>query len=316
MHKIHVLDAATLGEDLDLSPLREFGEVTVFDGTKPEETAAHTEGAEIAVINKVKMNRETLRGVSTLRLIVIAATGYDNVDLTYCREAGIGVCNVVGYSTQSVTQLTVAMVLSLSTHLPAFTGAVADGTYSRGTVANILTPVYHEVSGKTWGIVGYGHIGGQVAAVARALGCCVLACKRTPSPDANCVGIDTLCRKADIISIHTPLNDETRNLIHRERIAMMKKGTVLVNVARGAVCDESAVTEAVLSGHLGGFGCDVYSREPFPENHPFAAIRALPNVCLTPHMAWGSYEARARCLADMAESIRSYVAGGQRNRLA
>ncbi|MBR6675886.1 MAG: hydroxyacid dehydrogenase [Clostridia bacterium] len=313
--KIVILDSATLGDDLDLSVLSKYGEVSAYPKTSAEEVAERLSDADVVIINKVKLNESTLGENSTLKLHCIAATGYDNVDLEYMRKKSIGVCNVVGYSTDSVAQLTVSMVLSLATHLPDYTECTRSGEYTKGGVANRLIPVYHEIAGKTWGIIGLGNIGKKVAAVAEALGCKVIANKRTPVPDHTCVDIDTLCREADIITIHTPLNDGTRNLINKERIASMKKDVIVVNVARGAVCDEAALCDAVREGRLGGLGVDVYTVEPFGEDSPYFAVKELSNVCLTPHMAWGSYEARNRCLADIMKSIDAFLCGEKRSRL-
>ncbi len=313
--KIVLLDSATLGDDLDLSPLSKYGEVVSYPSTAPELIKERLEGADVVLVNKVKLNESTVGDNATLKLICIAATGFDNVDLEFMKEKGIGVCNVVGYSTDSVAQLTVSMVLSLATHLPEYNAFVESGEYSRGSVANKLTPVYHEIAGKTWGIVGLGNIGKKVAAVAEAFGCKVIANKRTPIDGYNCTDIDTLCRESDIITIHTPLNDGTRNLINEERIAMMKPDAIVVNVARGAVCDEKALCNAVKEGKLGGIGVDVYTSEPFREDSPYYEVRNMANVCLTPHMAWGSKEARERCLRDMMASIDSFLIGEKRSRL-
>ena len=313
--KIVILDKDTLGTDADLSPIRNLGECEEFATTEYELVNERLKDADVVVINKIKMNAETLRDAKKLKLICVAATGYDNIDTEYCKEHGIAVCNVVGYSTQNVAQLTLATALSLMCHLTEYNRSVADGSYTRGGVANILTPVYHEIYGKTWGIVGYGNIGKQVGAVAKALGCKVIIYKRTPIEGEECVDIDTLCRESDIISVHTPLNDGTRGLISRERIAMMKNDAILINVARGAVCDEAAIADAILAGKLGGAGIDVYSKEPFSEDHPIARIAGLDNVILTPHMAWGSYEARVRCCEEIALNIESYIKGEKRNRI-
>ena len=309
------LDAATLGDDIDLSPVTSMGETVIYAHTAPSEVSQRIGDAETVIINKVKLNRDTVGEAPKLRIVCIAATGCDNVDLEYMKSRGVAVCNVSGYSTDSVAQTTLAMVLSLATHLREYNGWVRSGSYSAGSVPNRLEPVYHEISGKTWGIVGLGNIGRRVAAAAVAMGCRVIANKRVPVPDFECVDIDTLCKNSDIITLHTPLTEETRGLISRERIAMMKKDAILVNVARGAVCDEAALCEAVKNGRLGAVGVDVYSQEPFPENSPYTEIMGLDNVLLTPHMAWGSFEARSRCLAEIAENIRSFEAGGTRSRL-
>ena len=177
----------------------------------------------------------------------------------------------------------------------------------------MLAPSYHEIAGLTWGIVGARKIGSRVADVARALGCRVLTNRR--HPDGVSVDLETLLRESDIVTIHTPLTPETRGLIGEAEIAMMKDGVILVNMARGAVTDEAAVAAAVELGKIGALGCDVYSIEPFPESHPFYAIRDRENVLLTPHMSWGAYEARARCLSEMILNMRAFFAGEERNRV-
>ena len=313
--KVTFLDAGTLGNDIDLSAFEKFGKLTVFSSTSEEQFVQNVGESDVIIVNKIKVGRHNLPACRNLKLVCVTATGYDNIDIDYCKEKCIAVANVVGYSTQNVAQLTLAMVLSLICRLNEYNRSVADGTYSRGKSANILTPVYHEICGKTWGIVGYGNIGRQVGRVAEALGCKVMVYKRTPTEGKECVDIDTLCRESDIISIHTPLNDGTRGLISRERIALMKDGVILVNVARGAVVDERAVADAVLDGKIGGLGVDVYSKEPFGEDHPYAEIAGRDNVFLTPHMAWGSYEARVRCCEEIMMNIEAYLKGEKRCRV-
>ena len=313
--KIVFLDAATIGNDLTYESFEDLGEVVVYSTTSEDEFEAHVQGADVVVINKLKLNSANLPKAPNLKLICLAATGFDNVELDYCRKAGIGVCNVVGYSTQSVAQLTLSMVLSLYTNLGQFTNFVRSGEYTKCGLANRLTPVYHEIDGKTWGIVGYGNIGKQVARVAEALGCKVLVYKRTPVEGAECVDFDTICQKSDILSLHVPLNDQTRNLLDEAHIAMLKKEAVVINVARGAVTDEAALANAVLEERIGGLGVDVYSKEPFGDDHPFNKIKHLPNVLLTPHMAWGGYETRVRLLGEIKENINSFFAGKERCRV-
>ena len=313
--KLTFLDAATLGADIDLSLFKKFGELKVYNSTTEEEFTDHVSDSDVIIFNKVKVGRHNLPACPSVKLVCVTAPGFDNIDTVYCRENGIAVCNVVGYSTQNVAQLTLAMVLSLYCKLTEYNRSVTDGTYSNGTSANILTPVYHEIYGKTWGIVGYGNIGAQVGKVAKAMGCRVIVYKRTPIDGEECVDIDTLCRESDIISVHTPLNDGTRGLISRERIAAMKKDVILVNVARGAVVDEEALAEAVANGKIGGIGVDVYSKEPFPHDHPYTSVAGRDNVVFTPHMAWGSYEARVRCCEEVSLNIEAYLKGEKRNRI-
>ena len=313
--KISILDASTLGNDLDLSVFDKYGEVCVYGTTAIEEVEKNIADSDVIVINKVKVNEKNLKNAKNLKLILEMAPGFDNIDLEYCKANGIAVCNVVGYSTMSVSQITVSMALSLISNMASFSRACADGTYSAGSVANILTPTYHDIAGKTWGIVGYGNIGKQVGKVAEALGCKVIAYKRTPVDGVECVDIDTLCEKADIISIHTPLNDGTRNLITSDRIAKMKSSAIVINAARGAVCDEGALANAILDGKIYGLGVDVFTQEPYPVSHPFTKIAGLPNVILTPHMAWGSYESRVRCRDEAILNLESFLNGERRNRL-
>ena len=313
--KICFLDTGTLGDDLSLDSFSEFGEVVTYPSTAPSEVLARAQGADVLVVNKVKLNRTTLGENPTVRLICLAATGYDNVDTAFCREKGIGVCNVIGYSTDAVTQLTISMALSLITHLPEYDRYVKDGSYSASGIANRLSPVYHEIAGKTWGIAGFGNIGRAVAKVADALGCRVLVYKRTPVSDYPCVSFETLCKESDILSLHLPLNEGTRNLLDQKHIDLLKPNAIVINVARGAVADEAALAKTLKERKIGGLGIDVYSTEPFPKEHPYTGILDLPNLCLTPHMAWGGYETRVRLLEEIKENIRSFLRGESRSRV-
>ena len=313
--KIVILDSGTLGADIDLSPITALGEVIEYKQTLPEEIAEKLTDADVAVLNKCRLNRQNLYEANSLKLICVAATGYDNIDVDFCRERGIALCNVPGYSTDSVAQISVAMALSLVSHLSEYRSFVSSGEYSLSASANRLEPVYHEIAGLAWGVVGGGGIGSKVAEVAKALGCRVLLCRRKPEDRYEAADIDRICRECDIISLHVPLTDETRAMISRERIASMRDGVVLVNTARGAVCDEQAIADGVISGKIGAFGCDVYSKEPFDKDHPFSAILGLPNVCLTPHMAWGSYESRNRCIRRIAENVTEFLKGNIHNRI-
>ena len=312
--RIVVLDAATLGDDLSLAPLNEVGDVTVWQTTAPEETSARVRDADVVILNKIRLNESNLSG-SRVRLICVAATGYDNIDTAWCRANGITVSNVVGYSTDSVAQLTAAMALYLTEHLGTYTAAVRSGRYSHGSTANILSPVYHELRGMTWGVAGYGRIGRRVAEIAQVLGCRVLCWRAHPQAGDPFVPLEELCRQSDILSVHLPLNDATRGLFSRELIGLCKPSCLFINVARGAVADEAALAEALTEGRLGGLGIDVYSAEPFPATHPFYAIREREDVCFTPHMAWGGMETRQRCIREIGENIAAFLRGERRNRV-
>lgn len=313
--KIVILDKASLGEDTPFDVLHPFGEIVSYDQSSPEEAIERSRDADVIIINKVKVTSALMRAAANLRLICVFATGYDNIDLNAARELGIGVCNVPGYSTESVAIYTVSTVLALFTHLFEYNNYVRCGTYSASGVPNKLTPVYHELSGKKWGIVGYGNIGKAVGKIAEAFGAELMVNKRVPVDGVKCVDIDTLCRECDVITVHCPLNDGTRHLINRNRLALMKKDVVLVNEARGAVFDEAAVADAITEGRIGALGCDVYSVEPFGEEHPYFKIKDRQNVLLTPHAAWGSYESRCRCISIIADNIKAFCNGKILNRV-
>lgn len=313
--KITVLDKATLGDDIDLSPLYTLGDVVEYDTTEPQKIAERISDTDVVIINKIKLNETNLANAKSLKLICICATGYDNIDTDYCKKVGLSLCNVPGYSTDSVAQLAISMALALYTNLFNYRDYVNSGEYTKSGVANRLSPVYHEIAGKTFGVVGGGKIASKVAEVATALGCKVIMCRQKSEGNYPLCDIDTLCRESDIISLSIPLTDKTRGIISRERIAAMKKGVVIINTARGAVCDEAALADAVLSGHIGGLGVDVYSVEPFAADHPYNQILGRDNVCLTPHMAWGAYESRSRCISIVAKNIEMFFADTPQNKI-
>ena len=313
--KISVLDIKTLGNDLDFSGIHSLGDVTIYDLTTQEQVIERIREPEVLILNKVKLNKDNLPYAKNLKLVCITATGYDNVDIDYCKEHGIAVCNVVGYSTDSVVQLTVSMAFSLATNLLSYDSFVKSGAYTKSGIFNRVEPVFREMSALTWGVVGLGSIGGKVASIAKTMGCRVLAYKRTPVTEFECVDLDTLCRESDIITVHTPLNDGTFHLINEKRLEQMKDGVILVNVARGAVFDEEAVTKAVLEGKIGGLGVDVYSTEPMQEDSPYQKLLGCENVIFTPHMAWGAYDARQRCIDEIEANIKSFLINGRKNRV-
>lgn len=313
--KIKVLDRAAMGFDLSFDCLSDFGEVTIYDNTAAEELKSRIADANVLVLNKIKMTADVLKSASELKIICIFATGYDNIDLNCARELGIAVCNVPAYSTDSVTLFTISNALYLFSRLAEYKKHVTSGKYTEEGKPNALTPVYHELRGKTWGIIGFGNIGKSVAKVAEAFGCKILVNKRTPVDNYDCVDIDTLCKNSDIITIHCPLNDGTRHLINKSRLDLMKPEVIIVNEARGAVTDEEAIADAILRGKIAGFGSDVYSQEPFDKKHPFTKIMGFDNVCLTPHSAWGAIEARERCLSVIYNNIKDFISLKTTNRV-
>ncbi len=312
---IVILDKDSLGVDTPLGGLSKFGEVTIYSSTPEDMVSDRVSDAEVVIMNKIKMTSDIIGNAKKLKLICVFATGYDNIDIAAAEEHGIAVCNVPGYSTDSVALFSVATVLSLYTHLREYNNYVCSGEYSLSGIPNRLTPVYHEITGKTWGIIGLGHIGTAVAKIAMALGARVIANKREPVDDYECVDIDTLCRESDIITIHCPLNDESKHLINKNRISVMKDSVVIVNAARGGVICDTDITEAIKNKKIGAFGSDVYTTEPFGTDHPFYEIKDLENVLLTPHAAWGAYEARVRCIDVICKNIESFMSNEKLNRV-
>ena len=312
---ITVLDAATLGEDVTFEKWEALGNLTVYKYTSASEVVPRLKDSDIAIINKVKMTDEVIKSLPKLKLICVTATGYDNISLSACKERGVALCNVKGYSTHSVAQVTMALVLSLMTHLDEYCDSVKNGEYQNSGIENRLTPVFHELYGKTFGIVGLGNIGRQVARIAEAFGCNVLCFKRTPDPNYCCVDLETLLKNADIVTLHLPLNDQTEKIIGKKELSLMKPNAILVNVSRGAVTDEKAVAEALKNHTIGGFATDVYSVEPMENISPLNEIKDFENVLLTPHMAWGAYESRIRCINEIAENIAAYIKNERRNRI-
>ncbi len=313
--KAIILDANTVGSDLDLNYFNDVIQTDIYPATTPDEIIKRAEPYDVIITNKSKLTKEVLSELPNLKLVCITATGYDNVDIDYTKKNNIAVCNVPAYSTDSVSQLTLAMVLYFSTRLGEYRNTTITKEYQNGNVFNILTPVFYELKGKTWGIIGYGNIGKQVGKVAEAIGCKVIAYKRNPNGEEKCVDLETLLKTSDIITIHTPLNDESRNMINKKVFSLMKKNVILVNVARGPVINENDLYEAVTEGKIGAVGLDVFPVEPLSSESPLSKIAHLDNVCFTPHMAWGAYESRKRCVDTVLDNIKAFLNGEEKNRV-
>lgn len=314
--KLVVLEKESLGTDLDITYFNEFGEVDYYDRTVYDEIADRIADADIVIANKVPLNESTLSGAKNLKIICETATGYNNVDLDYCKARGIRVTNVVGYSTPIVAQHTFAMALYLLEKLPVYDTYVKNGDYAKSPIFTCFEPFFTELEGKTWGIIGLGNIGRKVAEIAKVFGCRVIfysASGNNTTEDYERVDFDTLLAESDILSLHCPLTDRTQNIINAEALAKMKKTAILINVARGPVVDEQALYDALMSGQIAAAGLDVLVKEPIAADNPLAKIQDSTKLLITPHMAWGSHEARERCAREVYKNIQSFLAGEERN---
>lgn len=314
--KLVVLEKESLGTDLDITYFNEFGEVDYYDRTVYDEIADRIMDADIVIANKVPLNESTLSGAKNLKIICETATGYNNVDLDYCKARGIRVTNVVGYSTPIVAQHTFAMALYLLEKLPVYDTYVKNGDYAKSPIFTCFEPFFTELEGKTWGIIGLGNIGRKVADIAKVFGCRVIfysASGNNTTSDYERVDFDTLLAESDILSLHCPLTDRTQNIINAEALAKMKKTAILINVARGPVVDEQALYDALMSGQIAAAGLDVLVKEPIAADNPLAKIQDSTKLLITPHMAWGSHEARERCAREVYKNIQSFLAGEERN---
>ncbi len=307
--KIVLLDAKTLGDDLDLGVFDAFGEVTLYQTTAAEETPGRISDAEIVITNKVVITQEMMQNSPKLKLVCIAATGMNNVDLEAAEALGITVKNVAGYSTQSVVQHTFAMALYLLEQMAYYDQRVKNGTWTASRLFTDVSRPFYEIAGKKWGIIGLGSIGREVAKVATAFGAEV--CYYSTS------GIDRdrtyqrstladLLKTCDIISIHAPLNEKTRNLIDRTNLPYIKERGILLNLGRGGIVNETNLAEAMHERTLYA-GLDVLEQEPIKADHPLLNIPRPQNLLITPHIAWTSIEARQKLLQGIVENIRSFL---------
>lgn len=312
-----LLDLATIDQgDLDLSPLdRVCGAWRHYPQTEPTQIQEHLGNAQIAVTNKVALDRAALASARSLRLVCIAATGTNNVDLNAARERGIAVANVVRYATPAVVQHVFALILALTTRLPEYQRAVASGAWQQHERFCLMDYPIRELAGRTLGILGYGELGQAVARVAEAFGMQVLVAQR-PGGAARegRVALDELLPRVDVLSLHCPLTQSTRGLIGARELGLMRHDALLINTARGGIVDESALAEALRSGTLGGAGIDVLSSEPPRGGNPLLAPD-IPNLIVTPHIAWASREARQRVVLEIAANIEDFLAGIVRNRV-
>ena len=307
--KITVLDRCTVTNgDISFAPLEAVGEVCYFDVLPPEEIVSAIGDSEAVIVNKAQITEEVMAACPNLKFVGLFATGYNNIDIKAAKQRGICVCNVPGYSTDSVTQHTFALILHFASRADDYARSVASGDWENAKTFSYLAFPTSELKGKTLGIFGFGTIGKSVATVALAFGMRVIAYVRRPTEFAGVefVERDELFARSDYLSLHCPLTDETRNLICRETLSKMKPSAVIINTARGGVIEEDALCEALNSGLIRGAGIDVLDVEPMRKNHPYMQAK---NCYITPHVAWACAEARERLVRLVAENLKGFQDG-------
>ena len=314
--KIVVLDArpADVG-DMDWSPLRELGELTLYENTAPDEVAARLSGANVVLTNKVKLPATAFEAAPDLQLVSVLATGYDVIDIEAARGAGVTVCNVPAYSSASTAQTAVALLLELTHHAGAHDAAVKNGDWTKSPSFAFWNYPLTELDGKTLVIVGMGSIGQRVAAACAALGMKIIAAQlpgrhsKGESPYPR-LPLEAALPLADVVSLHCPATPETKGLVDAEFLAKLKSSAFLINTSRGVVLDEGAVAAALKNGTLAGLAADVLSVEPPPADNP---LLSAPNSILTPHIAWASTESRTRLLDVSAKNVVAFLDGAPQN---
>lgn len=307
MSKIVMLERDNIGEDVDLNYFETLGELTIYGATPYEQVVDRIGDADVLVINKIPMNEATLKDAQNVKLICVTATGTDNVDMDYCASRGIAVKNVRSYSTESVVQHTFAMFFYLSEKLRFYDDYVKNGEYMKCPRFTYFGETFHELYGKTWGIVGLGEIGARVADIAKAFGCKVIYYS-TSGQNSNeayeRVDFDTLLGESDIISVHAPLNEKTRYLFTYDAFAKMKPSAYFINVGRGPIVKEADLCKALNENLIAGAGLDVLEKEPMVPENPLFAIKDSRKLLITPHIAWATTEARNRLMENVYKNIK------------
>ena len=314
--KIVILERGSVGDDVSVDCLKDLGETVIYHNTVAGEVEERVKEADIIIANKAPLNRETLKDAASLKMICEFATGFENVDLEYCREKGIRVANVVDYSTAAVAQHTFALCFYVLEKLHHYDHYVKSGEYAAQTRFSNFDIPFTELDGKVWGIVGMGNIGRRVAKIAEAFGCKVIfysASGNSTCTDYERVDLDTLLQKSDFLSLHCPLSDKTRKLIDLDALKKMKKTSILINVARGPVVDDEALYTALTQHLIAGAGLDVTGTEPMKESNPLSKIMDSNRLIITPHLAWASIEARNRVVEETYKNIKAFYEGVERN---
>lgn len=316
--KICFLDSSTIGEDIDISCFEKLGEFVHYATTSQLEVGERVQDADVIITNKVIMNAETLKNAKNLKLIALTATGYNNVDLEYCKANNIAVTNVAGYSTESVAQHTFSMLFYIMSSSLYFDYYVKTKTYCDSPIFTHLDKPWNELAGKTWGIIGLGKIGQSVARKAEAFGCNVIyysTSGKNENSQYKKVSLKELMTTSDIVSIHCPLNDNTLNLIDWEELCMMKETAILINVGRGKIVNENMLAKALNSNEIAAAALDVLENEPIDRYSKLLDLYEPHKLFITPHIAWASVEARTRLIDEVYKNISDFSKDLSRNRI-
>ncbi len=311
------LDRATIPQHIDIPRLAFTHQWQQFDITTSEQVVARIADADVVITNKVVLTAEILAQAKHLRLVAVAATGTNNVDIDYCRQAGIAVCNVQGYGTRSVPEHVMAMLFALRRNLRAYQQDIAQGVWQQQKQFCFFTHPIQDIAGATLGVVGRGSLGQAVATLAQAMGMKVLFAERKGALQcrAGYVPFEQVLAQADVVSLHCPLSEETQNLIAQAELQTMKSSAILINAGRGGLVNEDDLVAALKQGQIAGAGCDVFSQEPADEDNPLIVNIDLPNLLLTPHVAWGSDSAIQTLCAILIANIEQFQQGNLVNRI-
>lgn len=308
--KLVFLDVKTIGEDIDLSGFERFGEVVKYGFSSPEEARERTKDADVVILNKVQINEQSIGEAEHLKLVCVTATGTNNLDKDYLAARGIEWRNVAGYSTESVAQHTFGLLFYLMEKLAYYDQYVKTERYVDDTIFTHFENVFHELSGKTWGIIGLGDIGRRVADIAKMFGCHVIyysTSGKNSQPDYNRVDFATLLKESDIVSVHAPLTENTQGLMNKEAFAKMKPTAIFLNLGRGPIVVEEDLAEALERGTIAAAGLDVLAVEPMLKENPLRKIKDSNRLIITPHIAWASVEARTRLMKIIEGQIQDFL---------
>jgi glycerate dehydrogenase len=316
--KIVFLDAKSVGEDIDLSKYNELGDFVTYDFTTPEQLPSRVADADVIITNKCTINESSVGNAKNLKLVCVTATGTNNLDKPYLEQKGIAWRNVAGYSTESVAQHTFAMLFYLLEKLSYYDAYVKDGKYANDTSFTHFAEHFHEINGKTWGIIGLGNIGSATARMAQAMGMKVMAISSKTEEALLQIGVqkaknyEQLFSEADVISLHCPLTDDTHHIINQERLSLMKSTAIIINTGRGPLLDEEAVAEALLTKKIYAVGIDVLTEEPPLKGSP---LISAPRCYITPHIAWASKAARRRLIDIAISNVKAFACGEPQNQV-